>query len=686
MNKLSKLPIRQSIYLKLITLLMLVAGISVFITAAVLSAYEWDRMSTAEDDRLRSIAKILQPNLTASVLFEDKSAALELIEPLMYQSNITRAIVFDNNGSEFVAIERETRSPSDSFLHSESSISVSLQLEGVYYGKLEIFADKSNHEEHARFYIVFLIVITLLILTTCFFVSIWLGRRFIKPILDLANVANKVTKTSDYTLRTEVVGKDELGDLAHCFNDMMQQISERDQTLEHKVQQRTAELQILNEKLHSQAYRDSLSGLPNRRYVYDLINQLIGATPGASPFALLFIDLDGFKDVNDTMGHDFGDMLIIAVAQRLKHAIGEQDTIARLGGDEFTILVNGSADKNELSLFVEQIQRELNEPFNINGEHLLVSASVGISIFPDNAANCEELMKKADLAMYEAKEAGRDGYCFYQQEMLERIQRKRTMLEDLRAAVSQQQLELYLQPIINLSSGKIEKAEALLRWWHPEKGVISPNEFIPLAEESGLINDIGLWVANRSIEIVSDIRRNYDPDFCLGFNVSPIQLKPNNKWLAGFIDTLTRANLGKSALLIEITENVLIESDSEALRRLMSMKELGVNVAIDDFGVGYSSLSYLQQFKVHTLKIDRSFTENLETDFASEMLCNTMINMAKNLKIKVVAEGVETSQNADKLRRMGCDYAQGFLYQKPVNQEAFEELLRDEQRPSLVLN
>ncbi|MDG3085761.1 EAL domain-containing protein [Vibrio hannami] len=660
MTGFSSIPLSKSIYVKLVTLLMLVSGISVLITSIVLSAYELERMETAEERRLRSIAEILQPNLTASILFEDISAATELIEPLMNQSSITHAVVFDKNNNKFVSISKRNEKNSGVRSSAQRTISLPLVLDGVNHGWLEIYADNSNHAEHIRFYSIFLGVITLLILAMCLIVSIWLGRRFVKPILDLASIANRVTNTNDYSLRAEASGTDELGDLALCFNNMMEQISERDQTLELKVEQRTVELNIVNQKLHSQAYKDSLSGLPNRRHTYELINNLIQTLPEGNTFALLFIDLDGFKDVNDTMGHDFGDMLIIAVAQRLKQAININDTIARLGGDEFTIIANDWTDKTKLSQFVEGIHQELSEPFIISGERILVSASIGISTYPDNARSCEELMKNADLAMYQAKAEGRDGYCFFKDEMLERIQKKRQMLDDLRVAIAEQQLELYLQPIIALDSGKIEKAEALIRWHHPVNGLVSPGEFIPLAEESGLINDIGLWVANRSIEIISNIRRNYDPDFCLGFNVSPIQLKSGSKWLNKFTEALFRTSLGENALLIEITENVLIQSDSKALHRLMSMKDLGVNVAIDDFGVGYSSLSYLQQFKVHTLKIDRSFIDKLDADFASETLCNTMIKMAKNLGIQVVAEGVETPIHAAKLNTMGCDYVQGF--------------------------
>jgi diguanylate cyclase (GGDEF)-like protein len=662
---------------------MLVAGLSVLITSAIFSAYELDRMRESENVRLHSIAGMLESHLTAAILFDDTVTAKELILPLLLQPNIVNVEVLDKNNVSFYSTQSSDQSQDDSRI-ADKVISSHLTLDDTYYGKLVIYADNGAEEEHTKAYISFLIGILIIILSSSLIVSIWLGKKFVKPIVLLAETASQITSTNNYSIRADSDSHDELGKLTDCFNDMLDTIEQRDHTLERAVNQRTEQLEVANKKLKSQAYIDSLSGLPNRRYILEMINRM--TLEEETPFSVLFVDLDGFKEVNDTMGHDFGDSLIVCVSERIKHTIRSKDTIARLGGDEFTVILDGLVNHEDLHQVAMKILQELNKPYSINGEVINISGSVGISSYPERGKNTEELMKNADMAMYEAKAAGRNCYRFFEPSMHRRALKKRRLLNDLRTCISDEQLETYVQPIINTKTGVIEKAELLLRWNHPVRGTIYPEEFIPVAEDNGLINDIGLWVAKQAIELTKHVRCHYSEEFCVSFNVSPIQLKKDSPWVRRFIDLVVDARLDDNALLIEITENSLIDSEASSLNQLLSMKNLGVNVAIDDFGVGYSSLSYLQRLEVDMLKIDKSFICNIASDESSATLCHTMINLAKNLDIVVVAEGVEKKEQMEKLQMFGCDYVQGFYFYHPLSTTSFETLLKEKFQASTLSN
>lgn len=661
---------RRSIYIKLVLLLMLLSGLSVLLTAIVLSSYEMRAMKHAELRKLESFAYILMPNLTASVIFDDAMTARELIQPLLHQPSIDAVIVYDSEDQIFASVESADKT--EVLTYKPRLISTPLVMDSQHYGKLVVHSNNYEEDKHSQFYTEFLMASLGIILLVTLVLSSWLARRFVNPIILLTDTANKITSSNNYSLRAVTQSKDELGKLTRCFNDMLKNIELRDKTLESKVHERTAELRRANEELHNQAYRDSLSGLPNRRFMLELLKKRAVKDNVMVPFSLFFLDLDGFKEINDSLGHDYGDALICAVAKRLQNTIRQTDFSARLGGDEFTVLINDISDRETLSRIAEEIKSSLSRSYEILGETVHVTASIGICTYPYDAQYYKEVMRCADLAMYEAKSSGRNTYCFFEPVMLNSVLQKRTLLEDLRCAIARNELELCYQPIINTESGLPVKAEALLRWNHPTRGVVFPDEFIPIAEENGLIDSIGLWVAKESVSTVRHIRENYLRDFGVSFNVSPLQLKNNSQWLGKFIDVVSQANLGAKALTIEITENVLIEADSKRLSQLLSLKNEGVEVAIDDFGVGYSSLSYLQQYSVDTIKIDQSFVKNLTTDSAEHTLCLTMINMAKNLNMNVVAEGVEHSKQLEILAALNCDYVQGYLFSTPLLQAEFE--------------
>ncbi|MDX1551889.1 MAG: bifunctional diguanylate cyclase/phosphodiesterase, partial [Marinobacter sp.] len=393
------------------------------------------------------------------------------------------------------------------------------------------------------------------------------------------------------------------------------------------------------------------------------------------PFALLFIDLDHFKGINDRLGHDAGDQLLKMIAQRVNSCVRQSDTVARIGGDEFTVLLLDTGDRELIHGIASNILSELEKPFKLGENEASISGSIGITLFPEDAGTAQQLLSDADQAMYVAKHSGRNRLCYFTDVMKSDRTGRRQMINDLREAPLGDQLRLFYQPIIDLASGRIVKAEALLRWQHPQQGLKLPIEFLDLAEESGLMSSLEHWVfseaATQSVKW-SDL---VDDSFQLTINSSPLQFTQNihSKPWEAHLGTFQRSNAG---IAIELTENVFL-SDSEQLARSFSeLKEAGVQLALDDFGTGYSSLAYLKRCDVNYLKIDQSFVRENEVGSNSHTIAETIIMMAHKLGLQVVAEGVETSEQRDWLKEAGCDFAQGFFFSKPMPAAEFEQLLR----------
>ncbi len=428
------------------------------------------------------------------------------------------------------------------------------------------------------------------------------------------------------------------------------------------------------EQIWQQANFDPLTGLPNRRMFRDRLDQEIKKAHRVQQnFALLFIDLDRFKEVNDTLGHEMGDRLLKEAANRLTACVRASDTVARLGGDEFTIILSELDSIDSPDRVVKSLLQQLSMPFHIDAELVYVSASIGITLYPNDGSELSQLLKNADQAMYAAKNQGRNCYRFFTQSMQETLQLRASMLNDLRIALADQQFKLCYQPIVELSSGAVHKAEALLRWQHPQRGLVSPGEFISLAEESGLINGIGDWVFNTAVSQLVEWRKSLHADFQLSINMSPVQIQNPEHSSRLWSDYLRKLGLPGSSVVMEITEGLLLEANKLVSERLLVFRDVGIQVAIDDFGTGYSALSYLKKFDIDFLKIDQSFVRNLSKGSSDFVLCEAIIVMAHKLGLKVIAEGVETEQQRDLLTEIGCDYAQGYLYAKPLFAGAFAQ-------------
>ncbi|HZW25090.1 MAG TPA: EAL domain-containing protein [Gallionella sp.] len=424
-----------------------------------------------------------------------------------------------------------------------------------------------------------------------------------------------------------------------------------------------------------QANYDSVTGLPNRRLFRDRLEQEMRKTDrNRQTLALLFIDLDRFKEVNDTLGHDVGDLLLIDAAHRISECVRSSDTVARLGGDEFTVILPHLNDAGRSEQVAEHIIDALAQPFQIGGETVYISASIGITLYPGDAAGIEGLLKNADQAMYVAKNSGRNCFSYFTSRMQEHAQHRLHLSRDLRNALPAGQMELFFQPIVDLRSGDIVKAEALIRWRHPERGMVSPAEFIPLAEEVGLIGEIGDWVFR---EAAGWMKRWHERGYSctqVSVNKSPGQFVVEERH-SGWLSHLDELGLPGTCLVIEITEGLLLDARADVTGKLLQFRDAGIQVAIDDFGTGYSSLSYLKKFDIDYLKIDRSFVRDLATDPNDLALSEAIIVMAHKLGLKVVAEGVETTEQRDMLTAAGCDYVQGYLYAKPMPAEEFDAML-----------
>ena len=429
------------------------------------------------------------------------------------------------------------------------------------------------------------------------------------------------------------------------------------------------------ETIWRQANFDALTHLPNRQMFHDRLEQAASASDACGQrMALMLIDLDRFKEVNDSLGHDKGDVLLVEAAQRIRSCVAESDTVARLGGDEFTVIVpklDAADGTDSVSRIAEKIIEELAEPFALGADEAFISASVGVTIYPDDAAELDVLFKNVDQAMYAAKNAGRNRVGYFTRDLRVAAEKRLRLTSDLRSAIAGKQFQLFYQPIVELETGQIRKAEALIRWHHPERGKIDPTEFIPLAEETGLIVPIGDWVFREAVQQARRWRARFGPEFQISVNMSPVQIRQDSLVCAHWSEHLAQEGMPGQAIAVEITEGLLL--DAELNEKLLTFRDAGVGVSIDDFGTGYSSLAYLKRFDIDYLKIDRSFVVNVGSDADNQALCEAMVVLAHKLGLKVIAEGVETAEQRDFLRGIGCDFAQGFLYSQPIEPERFEE-------------
>ncbi|MDD2662274.1 MAG: EAL domain-containing protein [Dechloromonas sp.] len=429
-------------------------------------------------------------------------------------------------------------------------------------------------------------------------------------------------------------------------------------------------------RLHHMAHHDVLTGLYNRASLKERLDHgLAVARRENAKIALLFIDLDRFKVINDTLGHHVGDELLIQVGRRLRSCVRESDVVARLGGDEFVIMLTGVEHSSTVAMIAEKLVSEVNDPYQVGVHQLYTSPSIGIAIFPTDGPDGETLMKNADAAMYHAKNAGRNNFQFFDARMNEASLERLKIENSLRQGLGRDEFLLHFQPIVDVRSGRVAGLEALVRWQHPERGLLFPGTFIGVAEETGLIMPLGDWVFWAACRQLAEFRRIGIRDVKMSLNISAIQMRNGN------LDVLTRGaieayDLEPGDLIFEITESVAMQQPEETVRILDILHDMGVTLALDDFGTGYSSLSYLRMFALNHLKLDRSFVQEIGQDADGQVICDATIGLAHNLGLKLIAEGVETEEQLDYLRGRGCDLVQGYLFSKPLPADQAVDFIR----------
>ena len=408
------------------------------------------------------------------------------------------------------------------------------------------------------------------------------------------------------------------------------------------------------------AHYDALTGLPNRALFLEELDRALALVQRGGSFALLYLDLDQFKRVNDTLGHIIGDELLKIVADRLRGCIRDTDLIARLGGDEFAIIQTSLEPSSDPAVLAERISAALKAPYDIDGHKVVAGVSIGIAIAPNDAAERDQLVKCADMALYGAKGGGRGTYCFYEPELDARVKARHQLDTDLRDALVNGEFELYYQPIVNLQTNQVSSCEALLRWHHPERGLVPPGEFIPVAEENGLIIPLGEWVLRQACADAA----TWPDGIKVAVNLSPAQLI-GSKLLPAVVNALASSGISASRLELEITETVLMRNTFASLAMLHQLRDIGARIAMDDFGTGYSSLSYLRSFPFDKIKIDRSFIEGISEENDCAAIVEAVIDMAQRLNMTTTAEGIETVEQREKVRELGCTELQGYLFSRP---------------------
>ncbi|MGR8940833.1 MAG: bifunctional diguanylate cyclase/phosphodiesterase [Gammaproteobacteria bacterium] len=660
--------------------LLLTSSSALLLSVLGFAVNDWLTLHNAMFERLRTQAEIIGNNSTAALTFSDTESAKDTLMSLKKEEDIVGAVLFSPQGQPFAYYERTAGSVPLGMPKQETGtldgnlfVVSKIFLENEPLGSLLLISDLSYWKHRQLMVLIIALGVFSLSLLVSLALSSRLQRVVSEPILKLAATARHISQAQDYGLRAEKIYTDEIGALVDDFNEMLRQIQLRDrelqkarEELEEKVNARTLELTELTRQLEHQAYHDILTGLANRITFDDHLRLATDqAKRNSQQLTVMFLDLDRFKVINDTLGHAVGDKLLVQVSQRLAACLRESDTLARLGGDEFAVLLPQTRHDTDAAEVANKITSAIAEPVLVDGYSLHVTTSIGISLFPQDGSRSEIIVKNADTAMYRSKDRGGNQFTFFSADMNARAERRLALETKLRQAIRQGALSIHYQARRDTVSLAIVGFEALVRWDDPEEGAISPAEFIPLAEECGLIGAIDEWVMETACREMLTWCSDIETDIRLAVNLSPAQFirEDLHDVIAGI---LHRTGFPGHRLELEITESLFGPGSADACRILEHLRELGIELSIDDFGTAYSSLSRLKQLPLHTLKIDQSFVRDLGQDPDDETLVRTIIAMAHNLNLKVVAEGVETPLQYSYVKHYGCDTVQGFLFGRPV--------------------
>ena len=703
-----------SIRHKLTLLIVVISSVSLLL--ASLAFVTTDRLNTRNflGSNLHTIADIIAANSSAALLFGDTNAAEQNLGFLKAQEHIEAAAIFGLDGRLFASYmkpgasidlpEPDYKSTNILFRDDYVELFSNISHEGETIGTAYIRSDLKAVQDRLVWFLAIVCTVLLASLMVTLMMSTQMQHIITEPLLRLSAIARQVSAEKNYSLRVTGEGEDEIGNLVVDFNKMLDEIQLRDNKLkyhrmqlEERVALRTKELEESNNQLalskksaetiakrmEYHAHHDDLTGLPNRALLNDRMNaELAHARRQQSMMALLFLDLDRFKVINDSLGHAVGDQLLRVIARRLRNCVREEDTVARLGGDEFLILLPRISSSSDAGRVGRKIIDALIEPITCNGNELSITTSIGISIYPFDSTDVDTLVKNADISMYRAKELGRNKVVYYTAEMNAGSRKKLALETNLKKALDRDELMLHYQPKINTTDNTIVGVEALLRWNHPTMGAISPAEFIPVAEDSGLIIPIGKWVLETAFRQLREWHDAGYDQLTMAVNLSSAQMSRSG--LVKIIsNALADAGIDPCKAELEITENVAMQDIDSAITTLDMLKSTGINIAMDDFGTGYSSLGYLRKLPIDIVKIDQSFVRDIPDSKEGVLIAQAIIAMAQSLKLSLIVEGIENVRQLNYFKQQGCEVMQGFLFSKPAEAGEILDMLNARHVPGI---
>ncbi len=673
------LPIKS----KLNIALLLSSGIAVAVLFLVMLVNNTQRLRNEAVAQISILAQVTATNSQAAVTFNDPAAATETLAALRVKPEILAAEIRDSKHQRF-AVYRGANAPSDfhfkpvdrtSFWDRVIVISRPIVVDKEPIGQLWIAADLSDLFSVLRGEMLALAIAALVAFGVANLVTNRFRTLIADPIEEVARTAQAIATDQDFSRRvalTRRIANDEVGQLIDTFNKMVGQIEDRETRLRGELERR----RLAEKKLEQLAHYDTLTGLPNRFLFEQTLALTLERARGLGhQVALLFIDVDNFKLVNDSLGHATGDILLKMFAQRLTKSLRASDIVSRLGGDEFTVIIDQLKGPEHLRPIADKLVAAIAKPIQLGDREIYATASIGIALFPDHAGDADSLVRYADATMYVAKARGRANYQFFSPEIHDRASGRLKLETQLRRAIERNELFVVYQPQIDLASGRMIGCEALVRWKNLELGAVSPADFIPVAEETGLIHPIGEFVMETACRQAKRWIDEQGASLRMSVNIS-IRQFGTAQFTEKVGALLERTGMPAQLLELELTESCIMENVEDTLNKLRALRELGARFSIDDFGTGYSSMTYLKQLPVSIVKVDQSFVRGIPASNADMEIVRAVLLVARGLKLETVAEGVETAEQARFLAAEGCNIAQGYYFSRPVSADEITTMLR----------